>query len=123
MFRFSSDHTSDEHRLLFLRMEKGTHGNLDCVAGPLMMQSDLRIARQRIDRLPDWHGDMSTWNPGLAFGLYYFAVTRRVVAADEDLGEDEESWWHEESWQGGGNGNWSCNLWHDEGRTRRTSKR
>ena len=39
--------------------------NVDYIAAPQAMQSDLRKARQQIDRPPDWHQDLPNLHPGL----------------------------------------------------------
>ena len=82
---------------------------LDYIMAPLVMQADLRKARQEIDRLPHWHEDHKAWHPGLALGPYWLpdikhkAEDTRVAIGLGAWGDDDAgaSWDDYNCWDGG----------------------
>ena len=68
---------------------------LDYIMAPLVMQADLRKARQEIDRLPRLHADHKAWHPGLALGPYWLpdikhkAEDTRVAIGPGAWGDDD----------------------------------
>ena len=90
--------------------------HLDYIVAPLVMQADLRKARQEIDRPPDWHDDHMVWHPGLALGPYCLPDLKRRVGHDDDDGAscDDYNCWDGGTWRH----QWASTWWLDRGRDR-----
>ena len=95
---------------------------LDYIMAPLVMQADLRKARQEIDRPPDWHDDHMVWHPGLALGPYWLpdikhkAEDTRVAIGPGAWGDDDAGAYN--CWDGGTwkrHWQWSSSWWLDRG--------
>ena len=67
--------------------------NLDYIAAPQAMQSDLRKARQQIDRPPDWHQHLPNCHHGLALGTYWHPVLKHLEEADRTWSEARRNGW------------------------------
>ena len=100
---------------------------LDYIMAPLVMQADLRKARQEIDRPPDWHDDHMVWHPGLALGPYWLpdikhkAEDTRVAIGPGAWGDDDAgaSWDDYNCWDGGTwRHQWASTWWLDRDRDR-----
>ena len=95
--------------------------HLDYIVAPLVMQADLRKARQEIDRPPHWHEDQNAWHPGLALGPYWLpdikhkAEDTRVAIGPGAWGDDDAGAYN--CWDGGTwkRHQWSNSWWLDRG--------
>ena len=93
---------------------------LDYIAAPLVIQADLRKARQEIDRPPREHPDHKAWHPGLALGPYWLpdikhkAEDTRVAIGPGAWGDDDDySCWDGGTWKR--HWQWSSSWWLDRG--------